>query len=278
MVSRDRAKPTDQDDAVLQLPSAFHPTTVIRHGEAVLRDTGPRTPAVHALLRHLEAEGFAGAPRLVGSGLDDSGREVLTFIPGGFTQPGPWTLEGAVAVGRLLRGLHTATASFRPPDGAVWWSWFGRTLGGPERVIGHCDTAPWNIVTRNGLPVALIDWDRAGPVDPLVELAQTCWLNAKLYDDIVAAREGLPPPAERARHLRAIVDGYGLPTRDRREFVEQVSAFAVHATADEADQAGITPSTRSYDVAPEVVWALAWRARSAAWLLRHRALLENALA
>jgi thiamine kinase-like enzyme len=58
--------------------------------------------------------------------------------------------------------------------------------------MGHCDVAPWNIVARAGMPVALIDWEFAGPVDPLVELAQACWLNAKLHDDIVAEREGLP--------------------------------------------------------------------------------------
>jgi len=33
--------------------------------------------------------------------------------------------------------------------------------------------------------VALIDGELAGPVDPLVELAQACWLNAKLDDDVV---------------------------------------------------------------------------------------------
>jgi hypothetical protein len=42
----------------------------------VIRDAGPWTPAVHALLRHLEDVGFAAAPRLAGSGLDTDGREV----------------------------------------------------------------------------------------------------------------------------------------------------------------------------------------------------------
>ena len=49
----------------------------------------------------------------------------------------------------------------------------------PARVIGHCDAAPWNIVASDGLAVALIDWDRAGPVEPLVELAQVCWLKCE---------------------------------------------------------------------------------------------------
>ena len=65
----------------------------------MIRDTGPWAPAVHALLRHLEQAGFAAAPRLVGSGLDQDGRETLTFVDGEFTQPGPWTLDGAAALG-----------------------------------------------------------------------------------------------------------------------------------------------------------------------------------
>jgi hypothetical protein len=53
------------------------------------------------LLRHLERVGFTGAPRLAGSGLDADGRELLTFIEGGFTHPGPWSLDGAAAVAQL---------------------------------------------------------------------------------------------------------------------------------------------------------------------------------
>ena len=132
-------------------------------------------------------------------------------------------------------------------------------------------------MARDGLPVALIDWEVAGPVDPLVELAQACWLNAKLHDDIVAAREGLPPLADRARQLRAIVDAYGLSRGQRRGFVDRIIEFVVHDTAEQADEAGVTPDTTPDTTDPRLVWALAWRARAAAWLLRHRRTLQNAL-
>jgi hypothetical protein len=90
----------------------FHPeialnaggrTAVHRRGSVVVREATVHTPAVHALLRHLERAGFAAAPRLIGSGLDAQGRETLTFIEGEVTHPGPWSLEGVAAVGRLLR-------------------------------------------------------------------------------------------------------------------------------------------------------------------------------
>ena len=49
-------------------------STVVRVGDTVRRNVGPWTPAVHALLRHLEYIGFTGAPRVLG--LDERGREV----------------------------------------------------------------------------------------------------------------------------------------------------------------------------------------------------------
>ena len=123
-------------------------------------------------------------------------------------------------------------------------------------------------------PVALIDWETAGPVDPLVELAQLAWLNAKLHDNTVAEREQLPPVADRARQLAAILDGYGLTARQRRGFLDQIVEFAICDTAGEADDADITSEMTSHPIA---LWAMAWRARPAAWMIRHRRTLETAL-
>src|SRR5689334_24227154 len=96
-----------------ELPSVR--SDVRRVGDVVHRAAGPWSPAVHALLRHLEAANFAGAPRVVGGGFDDDGREVLTFIPGDFVHPRAWSDAGITAVGQLLRQLHDAGAGFEPP-------------------------------------------------------------------------------------------------------------------------------------------------------------------
>ena len=48
--------------------------------DTVRRGTGPWTPAVHALIRHLERVGFDGAPRVLGT--DERGREFLSYVPG----------------------------------------------------------------------------------------------------------------------------------------------------------------------------------------------------
>jgi hypothetical protein len=246
---------------------------VYRSGDIVLRETGPWAASVHSLLRHLENAGFTAAPRVVGSGFAADGRETLSFIEGEVTDPAPWSLEGAAAVGQMLRDLHVAVASYRPPPDGTWPPWFGRDLGGPERIVSHCDVAPWNIVARDGLPVGLIDWEYAGPVDPLVELAQACWLNARLFSNDVAELEGLPPVAERARQLGAMVDAYGLSAGQRRGFFDRMIEFIVHDTAFQADEAGVTPDSTDR----EALWGLAWRARSGAWLLANRKIIEQAI-
>lgn len=248
--------------------------SVHRRGSVVLRNAGRHSPTVHALLRHLEEVGFLGSPRVIGSGFDADGRETLSYVEGGFAHPGQPTVEAVAALGQLLHDLHEATASFQAFPDHAWQPWFGRALRGPTRVIGHCDAAPWNVVVRDGLPVALIDWEFAGPVDPLVELAQAAWLNARLYSDDVAIQHGLPSLHERGLQLRAIVDGYGLSQDQRRGFVELMVEFAVHSTAATADEYGVTSET----VHSAALWGMAWQARSAAWMLRNRRELERALA
>ena len=246
---------------------------VVRIGNVVHRQTGPWAGTVHALLRHLEAQGFDGAPRLVGNGFDAAGGETLSFVEGAVPDRNIWTTDAMFDIGALLRRMHDATATFVPPADAIWRDWFGRAMGGDDMIIGHCDTGPWNMIARDGQPVAFIDWEEAGPVDRRVEIAQTCWLNAQLHDDDIMVRDGLADAPERARHMRAIVDGYGLAAGQCEDLVDIMIDFAVQAAANEAQLANVTPE--STDVTP--LWAVTWRTRAAAWMLRNRDLLEAAL-
>ncbi len=246
---------------------------VVRRGGVVFRSAGPWSPTIMRLLRHLEAVGFDHAPRVVGAGFDEAGRETVSFIEGEFVHPGPWPDEALFLIGTMLRRLHEATASFKVPEDASWRPWFGRTLEGSSRVLGHCDTGPWNIVARAGCPVALIDWEEAGPVSRDVELAQACWLNAQLHDDDVADRVGLASPDARARQMRLLLDGYGLGRADRAKFTERIIAFAVHDAADQARQAGVTMETKD----PSALWGVTWRTRAASWMIHHQAALDHAL-
>jgi hypothetical protein len=232
-----------------------------------------------ALLKHLEAVGFEGAPRPVGDGFDADGREAITYIPGTTPHPRAWDDHAIGALGTLLRRLHDATESFQPPADASWQPSFTRLLPGSHPVIGHGDPGPWNVVAQGGIPVAFIDWEFAGPVDALWELAETAWLNAQLHDDDIAERVGLPPAARRSQQVRLLLDAYGLPAAERVGFVDRMIEFAVHSARSEAVRHGVTPDTATA-VDPSgypVLWAITWRSRSASWMLRHRQILERAL-
>lgn len=84
---------------------------VVRVGDTVRRPASTSTPAVHALLRHLEAAGFDGAPRVVG--MDGLGREILTYLPGTTGLRLESVSDEALAgLALLVRRFHDATAGF----------------------------------------------------------------------------------------------------------------------------------------------------------------------
>ncbi|MFC6083270.1 protein kinase family protein [Sphaerisporangium aureirubrum] len=248
------------------------PSRVTRSDGTVRSAAGPWTGAVHALLRHLEEAGFTGAPRVAGTGLDDDDNEILTYVEGSVVHLRTLSGEAVWQAGRLLGDLHTATAGFRPPPGLSWQPWWMHREG-PGSVIGHCDAGPWHTVLRDGLPVAFIDWTLAGPVDPLDEVVATAWWQAQLHDDDVAERNDLPDAATRAGWLGMFLDGYGLPAAGRDGLVTRMIEIAIRDCAAEAARAGITGESTD----PTPLWALAWRARAAAWMIRNRALLERAV-
>lgn len=182
----------------------------VRVGDAVHRTAQPWTPTVHALLRHLEAAGFGGAPRVLG--FDDRGRERLTFLPGEtvnerFPWP-PWVFTDATLteVARWARGLHDATASFTPPADATWFS--GRAWE-PGLIVGHHDAAPWNAVWRDGHLAGFVDWDTAGPSTREFDLAYTALTWVPLFAPEFVAPLGFTSPHDRSRRLHLLLDTYG---------------------------------------------------------------------
>lgn len=245
----------------------------------VYRSPGPQSPTIVALLRHLEARGFNGAPRVHGTGFATDGRETFEFIEGAVQHPRPWSDDAIVALGELLRALHDATADFRAPANAIWRPHFSRDLPGSDPIIGHGDLGPWNIIAQGGRPAAIIDWDYAGPTQRLWELAQVAWLNVQLHDDDIAEANDLPAPEVRAEQLRLLLDAYGLRGGQREGFVGRIAEYAIHEVRQEAIDYAVTPTTTAGVTAGgyPITWALAWRGRSASWILRHRDLLERAI-
>ncbi|KAB2361764.1 phosphotransferase [Actinomadura montaniterrae] len=185
-------------------------TGATRTGNTVRRATGPWTPAVHALLAHLAAEGFTAAPRPLG--IDERGREILTFLDGdtvGSAKPWPpWVFEADTLdqAARWMREFHEAVAGFVPPPDAVWREG-GRWSEG--LVIGHNDAAPYNAVWRDGRLAGFFDWDFAGPVTREWDLAFAAFSWVPLHARHVAGPLGFTAFETRPERLRRFLGVYG---------------------------------------------------------------------
>ncbi|MDB5537336.1 MAG: trifolitoxin immunity protein, partial [Devosia sp.] len=60
-----------------------------------------------------------------------------------------------------------------------------------------------------------------------------------------------------------LLDGYELPRSRRLGFVGKMRDFAIRSAANEAVEAKVTPDSTD----PTPLWAVTWRARSAAWMV-----------
>ena len=83
---------------------------VVRIGNTVRRPLSGDATFAHKCLLHLESVGFDEAPRLLG--IDDSGREILSFLPGSVPiNLGQYTDDQLEMAAGLLRRFHDATAT-----------------------------------------------------------------------------------------------------------------------------------------------------------------------
>jgi Phosphotransferase enzyme family len=196
---------------------------IVRIGDTVRRPLRPFSLTVQAYLAHLRDAGFAGAPLPLG--VDEQGREVLSFVPGEVHRhPLPPEAAGddvLVALARLIRALHEASAGWVPPPGAVWGGTpvnSGRVTERAE-LVSHRDYATGNVVFRDGLPAALIDFDLAKPTTRLYDIANALWYWAPLRSGDPRDRAPALADADIPHRFAVFADAYGLTARQRVELV-----------------------------------------------------------
>lgn len=231
-------------------------TRVVLVGDSVRRPTGRWSPAVHSLLRHLEEVGFEGSPRVLG--IDDRGREILSYLP---TEPTwPYSEEALLLAGRLIRRLHDALATFVPAPGAVWRFPASGRHTGPDRRIGHNDLGPNNAVFAEGRPYGFIDWDLAGPAGPLDDLALAAINFTPLRPDRFCLGVGFTEPPDRAARLSTFCEAYGL--EDRLALLNAIEAFQQESLREirEDGAEGVSPYATflANDEDRFVEWDLEW--------------------
>lgn len=182
---------------------------IVRVGDTVRRPTGPHTPFVHELLRYLEAVGFRGAPRVLGT--DERAREILTYIEGNVPHgygAAPLSDAQLQNTGALIRHFHGATASAALAAGA--------------EIVAHNELGPHNTVFVGDEPVAFIDWDDAAPGTRLFDLANAIWC----FVDIGECGGDI---ASQARRTRLMCDAYGWD--DTNAIVDAIHADLLRALA-----------------------------------------------
>ena len=142
-------------------------------------------------------------------GLDETGREVLSFIEGEVHVAAPESPEPELSdsqlasAARLIRRFHDATA--------------GSALAGGEEVVCHGDLGPHNTVFVGDEAVGLVDWDEGvAPGARLVDLAHAGWC----YVDV---GESGGPVEEQGRRLRLMCDAYGWD--DAGAIVDEIAAL-----------------------------------------------------
>jgi hypothetical protein len=196
---------------------------VVRVGDTVRRPMYPWSPSVHLLLQHLESVGYSSAPRLLG--IDEEGREVLSFVEGvagaeGSSGPGfgahVWAMvvpdDGLARFARLLRDYHEAVAGFEPPADTPWATG-APGAPGPGEVVCHNDFGPWNVVWRDSTPICIIDWDYAAPALPLDDVAFALeWSIPFASDDECLLWRRFTELPDRRRRVEVFAQAYGLPT------------------------------------------------------------------
>lgn len=195
---------------------------VARKGDVIRRRLKPESPAVHALLEHLEKQGFDRAPRFLGV---EGDYEFLSFVPGESRSPYAW--DGSddralVRAAEIIRSYHDAVESFDWHD-YEWKATF--QLHDRADIVTHNDFGVQNCVFVAGLPHGMIDFDEAAPGTREWDLAYTFYFFVPMHPhaDFTDA----------PRKLRLMCDAYGLEDRSKiiETMVERVARESEAALA-----------------------------------------------
>lgn len=235
------------DDGTEEHLSADGVTDVVRVGQTVRRPARSFTATIQSFLAHLHARGFHDAPRPLG--YDEQGREVLSYVEGVVPHEPllRWATTPQVLVGLagLIRRLHDAAEDWDPPQDAV----FGAIPGSPPvgvqplfnrpELVSHQDYCPGNVVFRNGLPAALIDFDLARPTTRVADSVNALHWWVPLLDP-VDRPSGLVH-ADAAKRIRLFADAYGMDDAQRAAVVPTAVLRAINGTCTMRAAAEVDP-------------------------------------
>ena len=215
------------DETEIPLTGGNVNASVVRIGDTVRRAPSKHSANVHRLLMHLEQKDYPFSPRLLG--MDDQGREILTYLPGETDFPATlWTdTDVIIRAADMLRQFHDASAELIGIDGS--WA-FSHSV---REVICHNDFAPYNMVFTDGLPTGVIDFDLAGPGPRLRDLAYLgYWLAPLSFTDGDMAMASLAELDAGNLRLKLLCSTYG--TDDFDGLLAMIAEVLAHMSSHEA--------------------------------------------
>lgn len=191
---------------------------VVKIGDTVHRIVRG-SPMLHSYLLYMENEGFVGVPRFLG--IDEQGREILTFLNG--KTMNDYTIyheclssdETIIDMARFLRRFHDTSAGFL--QNAIVGEWKSPFPEKNWETICHNDTAIWNFVFVNDRLAGLFDFDQAYPAPRIWDLALSVWsvipLSSHVPDPVsksCLSYDKSIHAAERKRRIKLFFDVYGM--------------------------------------------------------------------
>ena len=181
---------------------------VYRSGDTGKSRVEKDSPKIHKLSKHLENKGFSYAPKYLG--IDEKGREILSFIEGEAgnypLKEYMWSNDVLKEIAKMLRLYHDSVSDFSFDDS---WESIDNTPQ-PFEVLCHNDFAIYNIIFNHQKPVGIIDFDIAGPGPRLWDIAYT------LYTCV---------PLSRVHHSETGEAVYYNPLKDADHIKQRVKLF-----------------------------------------------------
>ncbi len=125
------------------------------------------------------------------------------------------------SIGDLLRRFHRAASGFVAPPDARWQGGF--TPGCVPSVVCHNDPVVGNVVFSGERAIALINFDFAGPYDPLRDLAIAAqhWVPLADPEDLIGASTSWSP----SERLLGMADSYALARENLGRLLDLVDAY-----------------------------------------------------